>query len=60
MLGEGGTPLSDLEKLQAAVRKFLARTERGNVDLEQYWALIVALKDRLAQLEKASEVEVSK
>jgi len=59
MLGEGGTPLSDLEELQAAVRKFLARTERGNVDLAQYWALIVALKERLAQLEKANEVEVS-
>jgi hypothetical protein len=49
MLGEGGTPLSDLEKLEAAVRKFLARN----------WALIVALKDRLApSAGEANEVEV--
>jgi hypothetical protein len=41
MLGEGGTPLSEL---QAEVRKFLARTERGNVDLPQYRAVIDALE----------------
>ncbi len=41
MLGEGGTPLSEL---QAAVRKFLARTERGSVDLPQYRGVIDALE----------------
>jgi hypothetical protein len=39
MLGEGGTPL---EKLQAAVREFLARTER-RVDLKEYRAVIDCL-----------------
>jgi hypothetical protein len=41
MLGEGGIPLS---KLQAAIREFLARDERGNVDLPQYRAAIDALE----------------
>jgi hypothetical protein len=41
MLGEGGTPLSDF---QEAARKFLARSERGNVDLPQYRAVIDALE----------------
>jgi hypothetical protein len=59
MLGEGGTHLSDLEELEAAARKFLARKE-GDVDLEQYWALIVALKGELARLAgKADEIEES-
>jgi Domain of unknown function (DUF222)/HNH endonuclease len=39
MLGEGGTPL---EKLQAAVREFLAREER-RVDLKEYRAVIDGL-----------------
>ena len=39
MLGEGGTPL---EKLQAAVREFLARKER-RVDLKEYRAVIDGL-----------------
>src|SRR5467141_663212 len=41
MLGEGGTPLSEL---QEAVRKFLARAERGNVDLPHYRGVIDALE----------------
>src|SRR5438445_6037154 len=41
MLGEGGTPLS---KLQEAIREFLGRAERGNVDLPQYRAAIDALE----------------
>src|SRR6266850_4566414 len=41
MSGEGGTPLSELRE---AARKFLARTERGNVDLPQYRAVIDALE----------------
>src|SRR6266480_5325882 len=41
MLGEGGTPLSEL---QAAVRKFLARTERGSMDLPVFRGLIDALE----------------
>ena len=41
MLGEGGTPLCEL---QDAVRKFLARTQRCNVDLQQYRAVIDALE----------------
>ena len=40
MLGEGGTPLSELE---AAVRKFLAREPRGGVDLKRYRTVIDAL-----------------
>src|SRR6266850_821699 len=45
MLGEGGTPLSEL---QEATRKFLARAERGNVDLPQYRAVIDALEGDFA------------
>jgi len=41
MLGEGGTPLSEFK---AAVRKFLARSERGNVDLAEYRAVIDSLE----------------
>src|SRR6478736_3296470 len=41
MSGVGGTPLSEL---QEAVRKFLARTERGKVDLPQYRGVIDALE----------------
>jgi hypothetical protein len=41
MLGEGGTPLCEL---QDAVRKFLACTQRCNVDLQQYRAVIDALE----------------
>src|SRR5256885_17124906 len=41
MLGEGGTPLS---RLQAAIREFVARDERGNVDLPQYRAAIDTLE----------------
>jgi hypothetical protein len=41
MLGEGGTPLSEF---QEAARKFLARNERGNVDLPKYRALIDSLE----------------
>ncbi len=40
MLGEGGTPFAEF---QAAARKFLARTERGNFDLPAYRAVIDAL-----------------
>jgi hypothetical protein len=61
MLGEGGTPLSDLDELEAAARKFLARKERGIEELEVYRALIVALKDELARsVAKADEVEGKK
>src|SRR6267142_794739 len=45
MLREGGTPLSEL---QEAARKFLARAERGNVDLPQYRAVIDALEGDFA------------
>jgi hypothetical protein len=47
MLGEGGTALSELE---AAVRKFQARSDR-RVDLKGLRALIDALKDELARSE---------
>lgn len=40
MLGEGGTPFAEF---QAAARKFLARTERGNIDLAEYRAVIDGL-----------------
>src|SRR6266436_915276 len=40
MLGEGGTPLLELE---AAVRKFFAREEHGGIDLKRYRAIIDAL-----------------
>src|SRR3981081_1962991 len=40
MLGEGGTPLSDFK---AAARKFLARAERGGVDLSEYRGVLDAL-----------------
>ena len=40
MLGEGGTPFSEW---LAATRSFLARAERGNVDLAEYRAAIDAL-----------------
>jgi len=40
MLGEGGTPLSEFK---AAVRKFLCRSERGNLDLAEYRAIIDSL-----------------
>ena len=46
MLGEGGTPLSELK---AAVDKFLARAERGNVDLAQYRGVIDALEGDLVR-----------
>jgi hypothetical protein len=48
-----------LTELEAAARKFLARSERGNVDLKQYWALIVALKHEwalsIAEVDEAKE-----
>ena len=40
MSGEGGTPLAEF---QAAARKFLARAQRGGVDLGQYRSVIDAL-----------------
>src|ERR1700736_2273886 len=40
MLGEGGTPF---EEFQAAARKFLARTERGDLDLAEYRSVVDAL-----------------
>src|SRR5437879_626747 len=40
MLGEGGTPFAEF---QAAARKFLARPERGDLDLAEYRAVIDAL-----------------
>ncbi len=40
MLGEGGTPISEFE---AAVRKFLAREERGGIELKRYRSIIDAL-----------------
>ena len=40
MLGEGGTPF---EEFREAARKFLARRERGGVDLAEYRAVIDAL-----------------
>src|SRR6267142_3642466 len=45
MLREGGTPLSEL---QEAARKFLARAERGNMNLPQYRAVIDALEGDFA------------
>src|SRR4030081_2613428 len=41
MLGEGGTPLSEFK---AAARKFLARAERGGVDLSEYRGVLDALE----------------
>src|SRR3982075_552193 len=41
MLGEGGTPF---EEFQAAARKFLARGERGGVDLAEYRGVLDALE----------------
>jgi len=41
MLGEGGAPLTEFK---AAARKFLARSERGNVDLAEYRAVIDSLE----------------
>jgi Domain of unknown function (DUF222) len=40
MLGEGGTPFAEFRE---AARKFLARAERGNIDLADYRAVIDAL-----------------
>jgi hypothetical protein len=40
MLGEGGTPFAEW---LAATRKFLARTERGDIDLAEYRGAIDAL-----------------
>src|ERR1700682_139445 len=40
MLGEGGT---SFEEFQSAARKFLARSERGNIDPSEYRAVIDAL-----------------
>ena len=40
MLGEGGTPF---EEFQAAARKFLARGERGGIDLAEYRGVIDGL-----------------
>src|ERR1700736_1202066 len=40
MLGEGGAPFAEF---QAAARKFLARTERGGVDLAEYRSVVDAL-----------------
>src|SRR6202171_6384808 len=40
MLGEGGTPFAEF---QEAARKFLARRERGDIDLAQYRGVIDAL-----------------
>src|SRR5437899_3215624 len=40
MLGEGGTPFTEW---RAATREFLARTERGDLDLAEYRAVIDAL-----------------
>src|ERR1700716_264300 len=40
MLGEGGTPFAEFK---AAAHKFLARTERGNIDLAEYRAVIDGL-----------------
>src|ERR1700694_4967340 len=39
MLGEGGTPFAEF---QAAARKFLARTERGNIHLAEYRSVVAA------------------
>ena len=41
MLGEGGTPLSEFK---SAARKFLARAERGGVDLSEYRGVLDALE----------------
>src|SRR6267143_75264 len=41
MLGEGGTPLSEFK---AAARKFLARAERGGLDLPEYRGVLDALE----------------
>src|ERR1700682_6068364 len=40
MLGEGGTPFAEWT---AATRKFLARTDRGNLDLAEYRSVIDSL-----------------
>ena len=40
MLGEGGTPF---EEFREAARKFLARRERGDIDLAEYRSVIDAL-----------------
>jgi hypothetical protein len=45
MSGEGGAPLSEF---QEAARKFLARSERGKVDLPQYRAVIDSLEGDFA------------
>src|SRR5258706_4069883 len=41
MLGEGGTPLSEFKE---AARKFVARAERGGLDLAEYRGVIGALE----------------
>jgi hypothetical protein len=52
MSGEGGTPLSEF---QEAARKFLARSERGKVDLPQYRAAIDALEGDFASETRDSQ-----
>jgi hypothetical protein len=47
-----GTPLSELHE---AVRKFLAREERGNVDLPQYRAVIDALEGDFGSEARAAQ-----
>src|SRR6266849_2507100 len=53
MLGEGGTPISEFE---AAVRNFLAREERGGIELKRYRAIIDALDgDFAAEVREAQQ-----
>jgi hypothetical protein len=52
MSGEARTPLSEF---QDAARKFLARTERGKVDLPQYRAAIDALEGDFASEARAAQ-----
>ncbi len=52
MLGEGGTPLSELE---AAVRKFLAREQRGGIDLTRFRSLVDALDGDFASEARTSQ-----
>jgi Domain of unknown function (DUF222) len=52
MLGEGGTPLAEFE---AATRKFLAREERGGIDLKRYRGVVDALDGDFASEARESE-----
>src|SRR5450759_1480950 len=52
MLGEGGTPLSEFK---AAARKFLAREQRGGIDLKVYRGIVDALDGDFASESREAE-----